>query len=854
MTVNETKVSELNVAGLTEGQAIAVPAKALKIGAPNRIRFDMEGRGRFGYAVSLGGFTRDFAPDQKTQNRVAVVDRRTYYPAPPELDGKVLPTGFSAVLNPTPFENLATQVALGGKAKVAISATRWIPGTTPEWERDFLIMEEHLPAGATLIEGSVNTSATSYELADGVLTFYFAPDQNPIWAAYDVYGYLPGQYRALPTSLRSAYEPGKLHLGPVSDLKVRTPDEPGTDPYKPTPDELFARGQAHYGAGRIAEAGLALEPLFSAYTLRDDVAKEAARMLLLINIEENQPRKIVTYFEVVKEKAPELILTFSHLMAIGRAYREINEYERAMIVWRGLIEASYLEDARVGELLRQRGKTLESIAYLVDLWRSYPNTASIESDFFALSQVVSHMASRAFTDPHLRRELAVAGVSRSELMLQTIRMIQIFLAQSPRNPVADEASLALVGAFADLEDFAAVDRLAARFAKVYPRSAYLDSFQFSVALANFHLSRYDRAIEVARTIAAATYKDPAGVDQPSPNKWQALYILGQIHDARRQPARALEYYRQVADRFSDAAGAIQAYTRKDLKVPEVSIVRPGSGRVLAADPQGAGAERGFRVIDVVAPADPAPPPAANPGIRLEYRNIAQVDVKVYPVDLMQLYLTRRNLNGIAGIDLAGITPLVEKTVTLGSGADYDDQSRTIELPLTKEGAYLAMIRGDNLYASGIVLVSPLELEVLEDPVGRVRLTVRDAQTKEFLPKVQVKVIGSNDSAFTSSDTDLRGVFVAEGVHGMVTAVAKKGDNQYAFYRGTTAIGPAVPVPPGTDAAGAAPQPAATKAGMSESLDVNLKQQNEANSVRQIEGLQRRFNQPPAKGAAAGGFR
>ena len=32
---------------------------------------------------------------------------------------------------------------------------------------------------------------------------------------------------------------------------------------------------------------------------------------------------------------------------------------------------------------------------------------------------------------------------------------------------------------------------------------------------------------------------------------------------------------------------------------------------------------------------------------------------------MQLYLTRRNLNGIAGIDLAGITPLVEKAVALG---------------------------------------------------------------------------------------------------------------------------------------------------------------------------------------------
>src|SRR5262245_58251090 len=152
-----------------------------------------------------------------------------------------------------------------------------------------------------------------------------------------------------------------------------------------------------------------------------------------------------------------------------------------MIVWRGLIEASYLEDARVGVLLRQRGKTLEAMAYLIDLWRSYPDTASIESDFFGLSQVLAQAASRAFTDPGLRRELAAAGVTRAELLLQTIRMIQVFLAQSPGNPMADEASLALVGAFTELEDFQTVDTLAARFARLFPRSTYLDSFQYSEA-------------------------------------------------------------------------------------------------------------------------------------------------------------------------------------------------------------------------------------------------------------------------------------------------------------------------------------------------------------------------------------
>ena len=163
-------------------------------------------------------------------------------------------------------------------------------------------------------------------------------------------------------------------------------------------------------------------------------------------------------------------------------------------------------------------------------------------------------------------------------------MIQTFLACSPKNPVADEASLALVGAYTDLEDFKSVDKLSARFAKLYPKSTYFDSFQYADALANFHLGQYDRAVEVAQAIANATYKDAAGADLPSPNKWQAVYILGQIYDARRQPGKALEYYRQVADRFSDAAGAIEAYTRKDLKVPEVSIVRPPLGPLSPRDP------------------------------------------------------------------------------------------------------------------------------------------------------------------------------------------------------------------------------------------------------------------------------
>ena len=47
--------------------------------------------------------------------------------------------------------------------------------------------------------------------------------------------------------------------------------------------------------------------------------------------------------------------------------------------------------------------------------------------------------------------------------------------------------------------------------------------------------------------------------------------------------------------------------------------------------------------------------------------------------------------------------------------------------------------------------------MLEDPAaGRVRVTVRDARTKDLLPKVQVKVIGSENPEFISGVTDLPG--------------------------------------------------------------------------------------------------
>ena len=85
---------------------------------------------------------------------------------------------------------------------------------------------------------------------------------------------------------------------------------------------------------------------------------------------------------------------FDKLLTIGRAYADIGEHERAYLGWRALAEVSYLEDARVAEMLRGRNQPLEAAAVLVDLRRAYSDEASIESDFFDLSRLVASLASR----------------------------------------------------------------------------------------------------------------------------------------------------------------------------------------------------------------------------------------------------------------------------------------------------------------------------------------------------------------------------------------------------------------------------------------------------------------------------
>ena len=268
----------------------------------------------------------------------------------------------------------------------------------------------------------------------------------------------------------------------------------------------------------------------------------------------------------------------------------------------------------------------------------------------------------------------------------------------------------------------------------------MDSYWYVIGYSQFALGRHDDALKMCKKVADTKHKDPAtGIEVAAANKWQAIYIMGQIYHSLGKPAAAITEYKRVKTRFSDAGEAIDFFTRKSIKLPEVTTVKPGN--------------------------------AAK--VPLAFRNVPSANVKVYRIDLLKFELMQRNLNRITAINLAGIRPYHELTLKLGDGNDYRDRKQPLALPLKEEGAYLVVCRGENLYTSGLVLVTPLALEIQEDATsGRVRVTVKNKVSDKYADDVHVKVIGSANTKFTSGETDLRGIFVADAIRGTSTIIAR----------------------------------------------------------------------------------
>ena len=105
----------------------------------------------------------------------------------------------------------------------------------------------------------------------------------------------------------------------------------------------------------------------------------------------------------------------------------------------------------------------------------------------------------------------------------------------------------------------------------------LDSFWYVIGYCRFAGGEHEAALEMCRKVADATRIDPeTGREEPSRNKWRAIYILGQVYHSLGRAAEAVREYRRVEERFPDARQAIDYFLRKSIELPEVVTVAPGA--------------------------------------------------------------------------------------------------------------------------------------------------------------------------------------------------------------------------------------------------------------------------------------
>ncbi|MFC1714725.1 tol-pal system YbgF family protein, partial [Candidatus Poribacteria bacterium] len=735
ISVNGKEVKKAEVRSQQPTILVHVPTKNIKSGE-NRIEFHLEGRGSYTYTATLSGFSPELK-DPESWDKPHIRSRK-YYHAPLEYKGRQIASSTSQI----------TQLEEGQRTYVTVDIR--------EGGRDsYIVVHEYIPAGTMLVDGSISGQYQHYEVGDGVITFYYPPVTYMRDYQYQLVSYASGTYRALPSVVQDTMRPGDMRMGQPTTLTVLAPGEKSIDEYKMNNGELYGMGKAYFDDGVYDEALDYLSKLYERSPTYQQ--KETARMLLWIHTEDvyYESEKVVQYFEVLRERFPELYIPFNKILVVGRAYCDMEEYERAYLVYKATIDASFINDSNVSAVLEDEGQFLSSIDFQEDLWREYPDSPQVTSSYFALSQAIYSKVPEVMELSRTERNVPLLKgqsesepkkISRLDLLKETVIMLSQFLTLYPDDPLADDATFSLANALLDLEDFTSVVTLCQTAQKRYLESEYLTSFQYVEALGFFSQRKYDEAVDAATIVADGKSKD----------RDLARYILGQIYHARGKPNMAIDWYGKVKGIYPDAQESISYFQEKRVSLDEVKVVRPDK----------------------------------DAKITIKYRNIKEVAVQVYRVDLMKLYLREKDLSKIRSVQLAGISPQFSKTTTLGDGKDYVDKEHEMGLDLEGEGAYLVICRGDDLFSSGLVLITPLDIEVQEDAVsGRVRVNVRDVAENTYREGVHVKAVGSAEKTFRSGETDLRGLFIADDIRGKATVIAREGKNLYAFYRGKQWLGP-----------------------------------------------------------------
>ena len=714
---------------LADGKLItASPSEILPLPADGKLVVRVKGNAPAGVVVA---FVQATPPDDPKTWEYPKIASRTYLHDNYRLgDIRLDAPGTSPI----------TQASYGQLVRVELKVANH-PDETWQAHGNFLQIDEEIPSGCLFVEGSLRCDAQGVERIGNRLRLRYGPGTIGT-IRYEMIALNPGTWTAPAAVLADPYDPTRCRRGTPNTLTVLPPGEVAKEAYVMNRGEHLEAARRLFAANDSAGCLAQLDALNGAKLSQDEERDTAQMRLWLLAEQENADAKaLIGAFELLTERHPRLVIPFDKLLRVGAGYRRLQEFERAATVFRAALDGAFLADSGLGVALEDAGDYAGSVDYQERLWREYPDSQDVIGSLSGLAQSLATQAPEAEKLPVRRGR---AQLTKNDLLARSRDLLDRFITLYPTDEQADDAAFSRVNVYFALKDYRGMVAAANAAAARHTASPFADSFKYLAALGYFWEGAFDQALAAAAPVANGESKD----------RDYARYVTAQIYHAQGKPAEAIGWYQQVAKVYEDAAQAITLFEEKRVALPEVSIFKPGETVKLT----------------------------------LDYRNIKEGAVQLYKVDLLKLYLREKSLSNITRVDLAGIAPQVGEAFNLGDGKDYVVKQKVLTLPVADEGAYLAIVRGDHLFTSGLVLISPLKLDVKENPEGSVRVAVTDAASGKALADAEVKALGSASGEVQSGTTDPRGVFEVADIRGTSTVIVKQGDHRYAFHRGTMKLG------------------------------------------------------------------
>jgi hypothetical protein len=704
--------------------------------APGRhaISFRLEGQGEVRWAVRLE--TVEPVETLAADEHGLRVERLYLDPEVPAVEGAELPAKPGhEVLRPSArprVEAKSREHAVTGE-RVLVRLTVTAPADVP-----YVLVEDPLPAGFEVLEGTASGPFDWQERRDDRQVFFVSKAKGAVVFAYVLQAVHLGTFTALPTRASAMYRPEVNGRGAGNRVTVGDRGSAaGTGETPPTPDEVFALSQRLLSDRKWAEAAAALRSLRD-LPLRDEVVEVVEAGLLRAAIETGDAKEVVRAREaLVRRNASRVPSDLASARAIASAYADTGAHAVAATLYRDLVARAFALETGWSETLKARGRELEGLAALGEALRRHPVS----------NATASAALSRAMRFRDLRRPEGGPGKAGAPMDEEALVALRDLVAHYAESPLADPGSYALIEALRRVRDLDAAVLEATAFPLRFPESGYVDDALWFLTDARWR--KFEAApsaeaaapvVEAARRLVGERFRAPDGSSVESEFRPRAWHALARVRHVMGDLGGAIEAYREAAGHVEDAREALAYLTEARLELDET--VRA--------------------------------PVLGTASFPVRVRNVGEVRLTAYPVDLQVLFAVRRTLEGLNRIDLSGIVPAHEWTLTPEGGLDHASHEVRADLPVGKDapGVYLVVAKAGGLEASTVVIKT--DLTVVLQPVGeKVRVHVTGPDGRGV--RGAYVTVSDGRAIKARGTTDGRGVFEAPGVGGRPFVVVNAGD-------------------------------------------------------------------------------